>query len=112
MGGLLGGSKGGSTKVPKVDESALIRQNEAVNRVGVSTPFGSQSYVTDANGRRVLQTTLTPEMQQMLSQQMSRANTSATPYQMPQGQNQLLANIMGRLQGRYQPAPQEPQGGP
>lgn len=102
--------KGGSTKTPSVDTSALIRQNEAVNRVGVNTPFGSQNYVTDANGQRVLQTTLSPEMQQMLAQQMGRANQSAAPYQAPEGQNQLLADVMGRLRGRYQPPPEG--GGP
>lgn len=106
--------KGGSNQTPSVDTSALIRQNEAVNRVGVSTPFGSQNYVTDANGQRVLQTQLSPEMQQMLSQQLGSSAQAATPYQMPQGQNQLLANVMGRLQGRYQPQPQVPEqgGGP
>lgn len=107
----MGGGKGGSTKTPSVDTSALIRQNEAVNRVGVSTPFGSQNYVTDANGQRVLQTQLSPEMQQMLSQQMNSAGQAAAPYQMPAGQNQLLANVMSRVQGRYQPQPQPPQGG-
>lgn len=102
--------KGGGSSIPQVNTGNLIRQNEAVNRVGVSTPFGSQNYVTDANGQRVLQTTLSPEMQNMLSQQMSRANTSAAPYQAPAGQADLLANVMSRVRGRYQVPPE--QGGP
>lgn len=99
--------KGGSTKVPAVNTSQLIRENEAVNRIGVQTPFGSQQYVTGPNGQRILQTSLSPEMQQMMNHQMGRAQQQATPYQLPNGQADLLANVMSRVRGRYQVPPQD-----
>lgn len=103
MGGLLGGGKGSKNKIPTIDTSKLIAENEAVNRVGVETPFGSQHYITTPDGHRVLRTTLSPEAQYMLSQQMNRAQRETVPYQLPNGQNELLANVMARMRGKYQP---------
>ena len=102
MGGILGG-KGKKNKIPAIDVTKVIAQNEAVNRVGVETPFGSQHYITTPDGHRILKTTLSPDAQYMLSQQMQRANTPNVPYQLPNGQNELLANVLARLRGRYQP---------
>lgn len=96
-------------KTPVVNPADVIRANEEVNRVGVSNPFGSQTYTTGANGQRMLNTSISPEMQALLTQQMNQAQRPASQYQLPQGQNQLLADSMNRMRARFQPPPD---GGP
>lgn len=94
--------KGSDTQdIPKIDPTKLIQQAIQANRVGVNTPYGSQQYSTDANGNTVLNTSLTPEMQALLSQQMGRAGGDAAQYVLP-GQNATVLNGLNtRLDQRY-----------
>lgn len=96
-----GGGKGGSKSVPQIDPTKLINQAIAANRVGVNTPYGSQAYSTDANGKTVLNTTLSPEMQAILAQQIQRAGAPAQQYTLPQSQRQTLNGLNQRLDQRY-----------
>ena len=84
-------------KLPKIDPKALIAQNAAMNRVNVSNPFGSQNYVTGPNGQQTLQTTLTPQMQALLNQQIGRAQSGAA---LPQGFENVLSSALSRVQSR------------
>ena len=84
-------------KLPKIDPAKLIAQNAAMNRVNVSNPFGSQNYVTGADGKQTLQTTLTPQMQALLDQQVGRAQSGAA---LPEGFNNVLASAMAKVRSR------------
>lgn len=84
-------------KLPKIDPAALIAQNAAINRVNVSNPFGSQNYVTGADGKQTLQTTLTPQMQAILDQQISRAQSGNA---LPAGYQNVLAGALAKVQSR------------
>lgn len=100
----MGGSskKGGDTQeIPKIDPSALIQQAIQANRVNVATPYGSQQYSTDANGNTTLSSSLTPEMQALLSKQMAAAGAAPAQYTLP-GQNASVLNGLNtRLDQRY-----------
>jgi hypothetical protein len=97
-----GGGKGDDKQeVPNIDPQALINQAIQANRVGVNTPYGSQLYSTDANGNAVLNTTLTPEMQALLSEQMGRASGPAAQYQLPSQNTTILNGLNTRLDQRY-----------
>lgn len=107
----MGGSskKGGddNNDIPHIDPSQLIAQAIAANRVNVNTPYGSQTY--GANG---LTTTLTPEMQAILTQQMARAGGPAAQYQLPSQNADVLNGLNTRLDQRYGiPVPQTPSSG-
>lgn len=84
-------------KLPTIDPAKLIAQNAQMNRVNMSNPFGSQSYVTGPNGQQTLQTTLTPQMQAILDQQIGRAQSGAA---LPEGFNSLLAGAMAKVKSR------------
>ena len=90
-------------KVPVVNPADVIRSNEQVNRVGVSNPFGQQNYTTGADGQRMLSTSISPEMQALLTQQMQQAGQPAAQYQGQQGQSQALADSLTRFRSRMQP---------
>jgi hypothetical protein len=87
--------------VPPIDPQALIKQNADMNRVNVSTPFGSQMYVTGPDGKQTLQTTLSPEMQALFTQQMAKASAPAAHYSQPAGQSDLLAQLIAQQNARY-----------
>jgi hypothetical protein len=100
MGG--GDKKGGDDNdIPQIDPSQLIQQAIQANRVGVNTPFGSQTYSTDANGNTVLNTALSPQMQALLGQQMARAGGAAPQYQLPGANADILNGLDTRLAQRY-----------
>lgn len=95
------GKKGKKTSIPQVDPNKLIQQNEQMNRVNISTPFGSQQYVTGPDGRQTLQTSLSPEMQNLFTQQFQRAGAPAAQYHLPEGQSQLLAALLAKRNAAY-----------
>lgn len=96
----MGGGGSSRSRVPQIDPQAMIRQNEQVNRVNTSGPFGSQTYTTDANGQRSLQTTLSPEMQGVISRAFGMAGQQSPRYRAPQGFGDLLSMYMQRVSSR------------
>lgn len=92
--------KAKTQKTPTIDPQKLIAQSAAMNRVNVSNPFGSQNYSTGPDGQSTLTTTLSPEMQALLSKQVSRASTDRPDYALPPGFNDLLASAMQKVQSR------------
>ncbi len=70
------------------------------NRVNTRTPFGSQTYGTDASGRTTFTTELSPELQALVTRGMGLAGRDLQRYQMPEQANQILANIMARVNRR------------
>lgn len=99
------GKKQKQKKVPDINPQALIRENSMMNRANVNTPFGSQVYGTGPDGRSTLTTELSPEMKQLVAQQFQRAGQAPAQYHAPQGQNQLLASLLARVNSRYAPPP-------
>lgn len=97
------GKKPKQQQVPPIDPQALIQQNADMNRVNVSTPFGSQAYVTGPDGKQTLQTTLSPQMQALFNQQLGKASAPAAHYTQPAGQNDLLAKLIAQQNARYTP---------
>lgn len=93
---------GGSsrTRVPQVDTAALIRQNEQMNRVNTSGPFGSQTYTTGPDGQRTLQTSLSPEMQSVIGRAFTMAGQPSARYNAPAGFGDLLSQYMQRVRSR------------
>ena len=93
---------GGSsrTRVPQVNTSALIRENEQMNRVNTSGPFGSQTYTTGPDGQRTLSTTLSPEMQAVIGRAFTMAGQPSARYQAPSGFGELLGMYMQRARSR------------
>jgi hypothetical protein len=83
------------------DPTRIIQAQTQANRVGVRTPFGSQQYTTGPNGRDVLETTLSPQMQALADSLISRAGQDTQRYQAPPGTEQILGGIMNRVGGRY-----------
>lgn len=94
------GKKQKTQKVPQIDPTKLITQQAQMNQVNTSGPFGSQTYGKDASGHTTLSTELTPQMQAMLDQQMSRAAQSAPQYQLPAGYDQTLAAALANVNKR------------
>lgn len=88
---------GSRTRVPQVNTSALIRENEQMNRVNTSGPFGSQTYTTGPGGQRTLTTALSPEMQAVIGRAFTMAGQPSARYQAPAGFGDLLASYMSRV---------------
>ena len=100
----MGGGGSSRNRVPQIDPQAMIRQNEQINRVNTSGPFGSQTYTTDANGQRSLQTTLSPEMQGVIGRAFGMAGQQSPRYRAPQGFGDLLASYMTRVRANQEKA--------
>jgi hypothetical protein len=79
----------------------LIQMQERYNRVNTSNPFGSQRYSTGADGRTEFTTTLSPQMQQLMDRGMGLAGRDMQRVQKPQGFEELVAAMMGRLGNRF-----------
>lgn len=86
---------------PPIDPNKVIQAQTQANRIGVKTPFGSQQYVTGPNGRDLLETQLTPEMEVIKDRLLGMAGRDTPRYQAPPGTEQILGGIMNRVGGRY-----------
>lgn len=93
----------GKRKVPKIttpDPQMLIQQQERVNRVNTSGPFGSQTYGTGPDGRTTFTTTLSPQMQALLDRGMGLAGRDQERYRAPEGMEGLIQALMSRVGNR------------
>lgn len=89
-------------KAPKpVDPKEIIKAQEQANRVNISTPFGSQRYVTGPDGRSTLETSFSPRMNQLAERAMHLAGQDSTRYQLPPGMEKIMGGIMNKVGGRY-----------
>jgi hypothetical protein len=79
----------------------IIRAQTQANRVGIKTPFGSQTYQTGPNGSTTLETSYSPEMTALAQSLIQRAGQSTPGYQAPAGMEQILGGIMNRVGNRY-----------
>lgn len=94
-----------SKKAPKpptpIDPSTIINAQMSANRVNQITPFGSQTYGTGPNGQSNLTTTLSPEMQSLMTHAMQAAQTPMQRMELPNGYGGLQSAITNRLMQRY-----------
>lgn len=93
---------GSSPKQPKPqDPTKAIELQARYNRVGQVTPFGSARYVGDETNGYNVETTLSPGMQGLVDRGMRLAGTDSERYQRPQGFQNLMQAIQGRVANRY-----------
>lgn len=102
--------------VPAPDPRIAIREQGIQNRVGQTGPFGSAQYEgNDQTGYNV-RTTLSPEMQALLSRGQGLAMTDSVNQSIDPRVMQLAGSLMGRIQGRFgsgaQPPPMQLGGAP
>lgn len=94
----MGGGSAGRT--PTVNPSQMIAQNEQVNRVNTSGPFGSQTYGTGPGGQRTLTTELSPEMQAVVSRAFGMAGQQSPRYQSPIDMGSLISKYFDRVRSQ------------
>lgn len=102
-GALFGKAFGKQPKgpnMPQIDPAQLIALQDRTNRVNTSTPFGSQTYGTDASGRTTFNTTLSPQMQALVDRGMGLAGRDMQRYQAPEGMEGLIQALMSRVGNR------------
>lgn len=102
--------------VPAPDPRIAIREQGIQNRVGQTGPFGSAQYEgNDQTGYNV-RTTLSPEMQALLSRGQGLGMTDSVNQSIDPRVMQLAGSLMGRIQGRFgtgaQPPPMQLGGAP
>ncbi len=100
----MGGGGSSRNRVPQIDPQAMIRQNEQINRVNTSGPFGSQTYTTGPDGQRSLQTSLSPQMQGVIDRAFTMAGQPSARYRAPEGFGDLLASYMTRVRANQEKA--------
>lgn len=94
--------------VPAPDPRIAIREQGIQNRVGQINPFGSATYEgNDQTGYNV-RTTLSPEMQALLSRQQGLAMTDSVNQTLDPRVMQLAGSLMGRIQNRFGSGTQPP----
>lgn len=95
----------GSTKLPKApDPQMLIDAQTRANRVNQIGPYGSSIYSTDAEGNATQTNTLSPELEAVRQRVFGLAGQQpqqAQSYQLPQGYEQLMNAVGGRVGERY-----------
>ncbi len=93
----------GKPKPPRINApntQQIINDQLRYNRVDTSGPGGSQQYVTGPDGRTTFRTELSPDLQALVTRGMGLAGRDMQRYQMPEQANQILANIMARVNRR------------
>lgn len=88
---------GAMRQIPQVDPQKVIQQEQQLNRLNTYTPFGSQTYETGPDGRTSFNTTLSPEMQSLVSGLLGKAGQSAERYKQPE----YMADMRNRLAQAY-----------
>lgn len=86
--------------MPAIDPAALIRMQNMENRVNTSSPFGSQTYGRDAEGRTTFTTSLSPQMQALVDRGMGLAGRDLERFQRPEGMEGLIQALMSRVSNR------------
>jgi hypothetical protein len=89
----------GSRPPPAPDPQVMIDAQTRANRVGRTGPFGSATYESGPNGSTNVNTTLSPEMQALVSRQFQRAGQDSQQYQRPQGFEALQSAMMNQVAG-------------
>ena len=117
MGGIIGGSKKKQPKPPTpVDPVALsnaqadanirtAQEQQRLNMVGSSGPWGSSSWASDANapGGYTQTTTLSPQLQSLFDQLQGRINTSGGYQTQANPNNQYSDALYSQLKSRLDP---------
>jgi len=95
----------GSSKPPKApDPQTIIDANSRANRVNQIGPYGSSIYSEDAGGRATQTNTMSPQMQEVYQRMMGMAAQKpeqAQMYKPPEGFDQLMSAVGGRVGERY-----------
>jgi len=92
-------SAGSPPKAP--DPNTVIQAQENANHFNASNPFGTASWARDASGRDTLTQSMSPQMQAMMNQAITSAQTPRQEMQVPEGMSQLASAILGRVGARY-----------
>lgn len=101
----MGKGSDSDEEFPRVDPERLLEQQERRNRVNTFTPYGSQVYGEDDEGRATFTTSLSPAMQRIMDRQERLATTDAQRYNPGADWGGLVQALMNRNTQRYGQTP-------
>jgi hypothetical protein len=94
-------SSNDSKPPPAPDPEEMIRLQTQYNQHNTNNPFGSQTWTTDDEGNRTLNTSASPQMQGAIDRAFAASETPFTKQYIPQGMDQLTSAILGKVGKRY-----------